>query len=285
MRILLFGQTGMLGGYVYSYFRKIYDVLVINRDRFDVDLDKFQKLLSLCDEYEINQDDVIINCVGLLPHVYQSHSMDEQNFRCEILKTFIMVNAVFPHHLEKLSLLYGCKVIHITSDCVFSGKKGNYVETDPFDMFNVYGVSKTSGEPDQICNIRTSIIGHESHKRHLLEWILQQSGKTINGYTNYLWNGVTCLELSKIMHKIIESNGYWKGTRHIYSPDTVSKYELCELVSDVYGLELSVNRYELPTRIDRSLSSIYSNDYNIPSIKSQLIALKDHHHNIIDDSF
>ena len=274
MRIFLFGKTGMLGGYIYNYFLGLYDIIDINRQIFDAEKNTFQDLLSVCDAHNISCDDVIINCVGLLPHVFNSDSLKDQNFSCEILKKFILVNTVLPHHLEKLHLIHTCKVIHITSDCVYAGNKGSYTETDEPDLFNIYGISKTSGEPDQICNIRTSIIGHENHKRHLLEWIILQRNKNINGYSNYLWNGVTCLELSKIIHKIIQKNKYWKGTRHIYSPDTVSKFELCQLVNQIYDLNMDVVQFELPEKIDRSLSSIYEQNLCASTIKEQLIELR-----------
>ena len=283
MKILLFGNTGMLGGYVYNYFKSNYEVICINRSNYDIEKNTFQDLLNILQNYKIKNNDIIINCIGLLPHRFNSTSLDKQNFSCDILKKFILVNSVFPHHLEKIHFIYKCKVINITSDCVFSGDKGSYNETDPFDLFNIYGISKTSGEPDQICNIRTSIIGHETYnKKSLLEWVLSQKNKTINGYTNYLWNGLTCLELSKVIKQIILKNIYWKGTRHIYSPDTVSKYELCKLINQIYDLGISINNFYLDKNVDRSLSSIYENDFNILPIKEQIIELEQNYKNHIN---
>ena len=234
MRIILFGSNGMLGNYVLNYFKNDYKIIEINRNLFDCELNSFQNLLELCVKYNVNENDIIINCIGLLPHRFKSDSLKEQNFAGEIIKKFILVNSLFPHQLEKISFKFNCKVIHITSDCVYLGDKGNYNETDDFDLFNTYAITKTSGEPDQICTIRTSIIGHEkNNKKSLLEWIISQKNKTINGYLNYLWNGLTCLELSKVIENIIKNNKFWKGVRHIYSSDYVSKYELCKYVNEI----------------------------------------------------
>lgn len=183
---------------------------------------------------------------------------------------------MFPHQLEKLSFKFNCKVIHVTSDCVYLGDKGNYNENDNSDLFNTYAITKTSGEPDQICTIRTSIIGHEYHKKHLLEWIILQKNKEINGFTNYIWNGLTCLELSKIIKNIIVNNKFWKGTRHIYSPDSVSKYQLCKYVSDIYDLNIKINEHELSNLVNRTLSGVYptNDEFNILPIKEQIKELK-----------
>jgi dTDP-4-dehydrorhamnose reductase len=275
MRIILFGSTGMLGGYIHNYLKVNYEIIDINRNIYDSETNSFQDLINICNQYNISNDDVIINCMGLLPHRFNSNSLEDQNFSCEILKKFILVNSIFPHNLEKIYLIYNCKIIHITSDCVYSGNKGNYDEKDDFDLFNTYGITKTSGEPEQCCNIRTSIIGHEkNNKKSLLEWIISQKDKTINGYFNYLWNGLTCLELSKVIENIIKNNKFWKGVRHIYSSDSVSKYELCKYVNEIYKLNIQINEFNLPNKVDRTLSSIYKNDFNILPIKEQIIELK-----------
>lgn len=277
MRIILFGSSGMLGYTIFNYFKNIYEIIEINRNDFDVEINTFDDLNNILYKHKINSEDIIINCIGLLPHRFNSDSMKEQNFSCEILKKFILVNSIFPHNLEKIHLIYKCNVIHITSDCVYSGNKGNYNENDLFDLFNIYAITKTSGEPSKICTIRTSIIGHEkNNKKSLLEWIISQKGKNINGYDNYLWNGLTCLELSKVINIIIQKKIYWKGVRHIYSPDSISKYELCKYVNEIYELNIDINKFLLPNKVDRTLSSIYSTNkqFDILTIKEQIIDLK-----------
>ena len=271
MRIFLFGSSGMLGNTVFKYFINKYEIIDLNRKSFDVEKNTFKELIDICDKFEINSEDVIINCIGLLPHRFNSDSLKEQNFSCKILKKFILINSIFPHNLENKQLIYKCKVIHITSDCVYLGDKGKYDENDIFDLFNIYGITKTSGEPDLICNIRTSIIGHEIYnKKSLLEWVLSQKNNSINGYSNYLWNGVTCLQLSKIIDEMISKNIFWNGTRHIFSPDIVSKYELCQHINNIYKLNINIANFDLPKKVDRTLSSIYKNSFQIPSIKQQI---------------
>lgn len=278
MRIFLFGSSGMLGNTIFKFFKNKYDIIDITRKEFDVEKNNFNDLDNILSKNNISKNDIIINCIGLLPHRFNSDSLKDQNFSCEILKKFILINSIFPHNLEKIHIIYNCKVLHITSDCVYSGNKGYYDENDIFDLFNIYGITKTSGESSLICNIRTSIIGHEIYnKKSLLEWVLSQKNKTIKGYSNYLWNGITCLQLSKIIDKMIEKNIFWKGTRHIFSPNTVSKFELCQYINEVYDLDINIEEFFLPDKVDRTLSSIYENIFEIESIKKQVIDMKNFH--------
>ncbi len=136
------------------------------------------------------------------------------------------------------------------------GKKGGYVESDLFDADDVYGMSKNAGDTDLCMTLRTSIIGEEqTHFTSLLSWVKAQKGKTINGYTDHLWNGVTTLYLAEIIEEIIRSGLYEKGVFHIHSRKVVSKYELTRMIDDAYGLGLTINRFETHAPCDRSLSS------------------------------
>jgi dTDP-4-dehydrorhamnose reductase len=106
--------------------------------------------------------------------------------------------------------------------------------------------------------IRTSIIGEErGTSRNLLEWARSQKGKTVNGYTNHFWNGVTTVYLAEIIEKIVANGLYKPGLFHIYSLDTVSKYSLMEIFSEVYDLQFTINAFKAPEAIDRSMTSIY----------------------------
>ena len=193
-----------------------------------------------------------------------------------IYSKFILVNSILPHNLEKLKIIKSIEVINITSDCVFSGKRGNYNEYDKPDFMWPYGVTKTAGECSLLCNIRSSFIGEENHnKRALLEWVKSNKNGYINGYTNYLWNGITCLEMAKLINKLIKKNLIWEGTRHIFSPNIVSKYELVSLINKFYDLNISINKFELPEKVDRSLSSIYDVDFEIKDLNQQLKELSE----------
>ena len=213
-------------------------------------------------EKEYNDVQTIINCAGVIP----------QNCATLDYKKYIRINTLFPHKLQELSTKYNYKFIHITTDCVYNGQKGNYIETDVHSETEIYGVSKSLGEPEDACIIRTSIIGEELlNKRSLLEWLINEQNNKINGYANHLWNGVTCLTLSEIIKTIIEKNLFWEGVRHIYSPNTVSKYELCLIINNIYNLNLTIEKVNTKSNIDRSLKSNYAMNFNIKNIENQII--------------
>ena len=147
------------------------------------------------------------------------------------------------------------------------------METDFHDETNIYGKSKSQGEPKNCTIIRTSIIGEElNHKRSLVEWIKSNTGGEINGYSNHYWNGITCLQYAKIVEYMILNNIFWEGVRHIYSPTTVSKYELANIINDTYNLGIKINKFETDTVVDKSLSSIYEENklFNIPELENQV---------------
>ena len=110
----------------------------------------------------------------------------------------------------------------------------------------------------------------------ILFFLKSQKDKCVNGYNNHLWNGVTCLQLSKIIGQIIAERTYWQGTRHIFSPTHVSKYELVEMISDIYNLNITVNKYDTDEPIDKTLDTTYNTCklLNIPELHSQLIDLQ-----------
>ena len=109
--------------------------------------------------------------------------------------------------LAKIKKEHNCQVVHISTDCVFNGKKGNYNEEDDHDCLDVYGKTKSLGENPDLTIIRTSIIGEEiTNKRSLVEWVKSNTSKEINGFIKHFWNGVTCLQLAKIIYKIITNS-------------------------------------------------------------------------------
>lgn len=259
--IYLFGSTGMLGNYIKNKLNPSFNLSCINRKDFDIFKDNFVKLTIILKD--LKENDIIINCAGVIP---QKSSNNEY-------KKYIKINTLFPHKLQSIVKKKNAKLIHITTDCVFDGKKGSpYNENDTHTETNIYGVSKSLGEPENATVIRTSIIGEElKDKKSLLEWVKSNKNKTINGYSNHLWNGVTCLELSKIIYKIIDESLFWKGVRHIYSPTIVSKNELCELISREFNLNINVIKYLDNENINNSLISIYNlNIYSIPDISNQI---------------
>ena len=234
MKILLFGSTGMLGNYVKLVLSKNYHVICINRNNYNIENDSFDKLEEIL-ILNLKKDDIIINCAGIIP----------QKYKKDDYKTFILVNTLFPHKLSEYANKHEFKFIHITTDCVYNGIKGNYSENDALTAKDIYGTSKSLGEPQNATIIRTSIIGEElSGKKSLIEWVKSNANREINGYTNHYWNGVTCLTLANFIKSIIDGNNLWKGVKHIFSENIVSKYDLCCYVNEIYNLNIKINKYE-----------------------------------------
>jgi len=268
MKIIIFGSNGMLGNYVKTFLtQKKYEIIALTRKDFDlcniniIELDIFMKKINLM------ENDIIINCCGIIPQSSAYRNVNKQ--------MYYKINSIFPIILSSICDKYNVKMIHITTDCVFSGKNGNYNENSVHDEINDYGVSKSLGELCKATIIRTSIIGEEIYNKcSLLEWVKSNYNGKINGFNNHYWNGVTCLELSKIIDNIIINNNFWVGVRHIHSPNKVSKYELVKMINDVYNLNIKINELETEI-IDKSLCTIYDlNKFNVLELHEQIKELK-----------
>ena len=269
MKVFLFGANGMLGNYVRSYLSQNHiQVIPLTRKDFDLDELSVLSLKKFLLEKGLEKNDVIVNCAGVIPQASKDHELTKRNY--------YKINSILPIILSMLTT----RIIHITTDCVFSGKEGKYNEYSNHDELNDYGTSKSLGELCDGTIIRTSIIGEELvNKRSLLEWVISNENRSINGYTNHFWNGVTCLQLAKIIYKIINKSLYWNGVRHIYSPTTVNKYELCKMISDIYELNIKVKEFKTD-KVDKSLSTIYGaheNIFDIPELEDQIMEMRDFH--------
>lgn len=265
MSIILFGSTGMLGNYVLNFLKKEFNIICINRCDFDIENNNWNILNDLLKKNITSNKDVIINCAGIIP---QKHNFEEY-------RKYIRINTIFPHKLSEYSLKYKCKLIHITTDCVFDGSKGNYTINDKHSANNIYGITKSEGEPFNATIIRTSIIGEEQYgKKSLLEWVKSKKNTEINGYNNHLWNGVTCLTLAKIIKEIITENKYWFGVKHIFSPNIVSKYELCQIINSVYDLNIKINLTNDSTSKNMTLDGDII--FKIENIENQIIEQKNY---------
>ena len=266
MKIIVLGSTGMLGNYVEKFLKKKYDVISLNRDKLDASDVNYNKLKSILVQHEVNSDDVVINCIGTIkPRVDQLGDLNA-----------ILVNSVFPRLLSKLSKELNFKVIHPTTDCVYTGSKGNYNEDDVYDVNDVYGMSKAMGEVSDVCIVRTSIIGEEiNNGRSLVEWVKSESGNSIFGYTNHFWNGVTCLQFAKICDQIISKDLFWEGIRHFHS-DKLDKFELVSLINEIYSLKIDISKKETKSPCDRSMTSKFNlEDFNIPPLRHQISEMQE----------
>ncbi|MGG5253237.1 dTDP-4-dehydrorhamnose reductase family protein [Neobacillus sp. SM06] len=228
MRLLILGGSGMAGHMILNYFRKKKEIEVLftsrnsqEKDAIFLDAVQFDEVRRLIEKL---RPDVIVNCIGLL---------NEQAARQ--LTDAICLNSLLPHLLTELADKYGGKVMQISTDCVFEGTKGGYTETDLPDGVSVYAKTKSLGEvtSGRHLTIRTSIIGPEKKQTGigLFHWFMQQSGK-INGYQNVLWNGVTTLELAKVIDQSITLD--LSGLYHLTAPVKISKYELLLLLQNVF---------------------------------------------------
>lgn len=275
-RIIVLGASGMLGTYMYRYLRaEGLNVAGISRknglDALDVALKK--SMHSIGDIIENN--DTVINCVGILkPNVLRVGAANT-----------ILINTVFPQVVADICQDKQARFIHISSDCIFSGLTGNYVEDSVADADDLYAKTK-SIEPKNAITLRTSFVGEDLNLSGvgLLEWVRKHRNKTIDGYSNCIWNGITCLQFAKIIKDVITNNIMLPEhcLRHIHSPQTISKYELCCMINDIYNLNITVNKQKADSisgspvlrYLDRSLSTKYTGTFRVPKIKEQLTEQK-----------
>lgn len=269
-KILVLGAYGMLGHDVFSYLdsleesqvkgtvRKIdhqanKSLNISSKDLFLFDALDPTKIIEIIDAFK---PDVIVNCIG--------------DIVCRNLKTCFFVNSYLPQYLSRLTYQRKIIFIHVSSDGVFSGKKGNYLDSDLPDPQDNYGFSKTSGEMLRGgVVIRTSLIGENviKPKKGLIDWMLS-SGDEVIGYTDRIWSGVTTLELAKNIRPLFHLS---PQEFHIIqlSSRPISKYKLLEAINEVYGLRKKVFPKHAG-KIDRSL--IPSPNFSVnKTIHSQLI--------------
>lgn len=249
----------MLGMYVYGYLkRKFKDVRGVTRTEVNAES---SDIISLDNFFTINGGvhlgDYIINCMGLI-----KQKMTDK----DVVKA-IKINSIFPYVLNDFCKTKYVNLIHISTDCVFQGHTGKHKENDSPEPEDIYGQTKLAGEPDCMV-IRTSIIGEGVFKGSLLEWTIRQ--KTINGFTNHVWNGVTCLQLAKEIEDIILKGKQWRGPRHYFSWD-VTKDQLVRDIAKVYDKDIAITSGEAPVSIDRTLDTEYKGFFNsVPDIMTQL---------------
>ena len=259
MRVLILGASGMLGHKLWQVCRERFETWATVRgasgkyvayNLFDperlldgVDASDFSTVVRAFDRV---QPHVVVNATGI---VKQSPSAKDPIASIEI-------NALFPHRLARLCRAAGAKLVHISTDCVFSGRKGMYKENDTPDAVDLYGRSKLLGEvQDPNClTLRTSLIGREVATAHgLVEWFLSNSGGSVRGYTNAIFSGLPTLVLSEVIAQIVDRHAHLSGLYHV-SSDPISKYQLLCLVRDAFHVPILIEPFPEPS-IDRSLDS------------------------------
>lgn len=258
-RVLVLGATGMLGNAVLRFFaqRENHEVqgsarsagLLRHlpaglRDKVicGVDVENHDNLTRL---FATAKPQVVINCIGLVKQLADANDP----------LAAIPLNALLPHRLAQLCDVAGARLIHISTDCVFTGKTGMYRESDPSDARDLYGMSKYLGEVDypNAITLRTSIIGHELSSAHsLVEWFLAQQGG-VKGYSKAVFSGLPTVELARIIHDYVIPSPQLHGLYHV-SADPINKLELLRLVAEVYGKNIDIAPDDQLV-IDRSLNS------------------------------
>ena len=248
MTVLVLGSEGMLGHKLLQSLRdRLPDVTgTIQGTRDDTFyrgielfrkgmlIERFDALnqLTLRRTLEEIRPAVVVNCVGIIK---QRH---EANFPIPN----IMLNALLPHLIAEYLAAWNGRVIHFSTDCVFSGRRGQYTEDDPSDAEDLYGKTKYLGEvaaPNAL-TLRTSIIGRElRHFQSLLEWFLGQRGKTVRGFTRHFYSGVTTNHLAELVAALIEHHPQMNGLYQVAS-QTISKHDLLCLIRDAYGFDVEI---------------------------------------------
>ena len=268
-KVLVLGSTGMIGHQVFNYLKvnsvfELYNVSFrkkLQDDSFLLDVRSEDTLVKYIESITPNY---IINCVGVL---INGSNRDPENA--------IFLNSYLPHRLSRLADVINAKLIHISTDCVFSGEKGtSYIETDEKDGNGVYAKTKGIGEviSDKHLTIRTSVVGPElkSDGEELFHWFMMQSG-SISGYTRTIWSGVTTLELAKAVLWSIENK--ITGLYHITNNDSICKYDLLKLFKKYTGKEIDI----LPIdgkEVDKSFIDTRNLiDYKIPSYEQMFVEM------------
>lgn len=251
MNVLVFGPMGMLGHEVVKALReKGFGVTTAGRAGADL---HFEVGASDLSEVRMSEFDFIVNCIGLI-----SHNINESDAKSVAVAK--LVNSEFPDQLAEFAEKKKIRVIQIATDCVFSGAKGGYLETDPHDATDVYGTTKSAGEikSPTFMHIRASIIGRElKGKKSLLEWVNSQpKGVAIPGFTDRVWNGITSTAFSKVVAGVILEDTFRPGVWHLIPANALTKAELVEAIARALGrADLEVVPEESGTPKDLTLAT------------------------------
>lgn len=258
-RMLVLGATGMLGSTLYRYFSALpeFETFGTIRDgaamrHFVPDLHRgllaninLESDAGLLGAFYQVRPDIVINCVGIIKQLPNANDYLES----------LSINAMLPHRIARFASLVGARLVHFSTDCVFSGKTGLYTESSFPDAYDVYGRTKFLGEVDYVdaITLRTSIIGHElSSKKSLIDWFLSQEGE-VKGFTEAVFSGLPTIEIARVVKEYVLPNPELHGLYHL-SVDPIDKYALLQLVADVYKKDILITPDDQLT-IDRSLDS------------------------------
>lgn len=259
MKVLVLGASGMIGNTVLrvlneqanwevvgtvrdSNVQQFFPPTIAQQLVAGVDLEYPDVLVKIFDQ---TRPDVVINCAGLTKHKPEA----------EDPLVSVPINTLLPHRLARLCKLVSARLIHISTDCVFSGGKGNYTEEDFADASDVYGKSKALGEViyPHTLTLRTSTIGHELQSNYgLLDWFLSQK-EQCKGYTRAIFSGLPTVVFAQVIRDVVIPNKNLFGLYHV-AAQPINKFELLTLIAGVYGKTIDIIEDD-QLSIDRSLNA------------------------------
>jgi len=232
MKILVLGASGMLGHVVSTYFaEREHDVVTTSTSEGGPNYyDAYKNVYGIEEIIAEQKPEVVINCIGILNQVAENnHALAS------------LLNGFLPNYLDSLSEEYGFKLVHITTDCVFSGKRGDYTKNDFPDAETYYGLSKALGEVNnnRTLTLRTSIVGPDQNPKGigLFQWFTNQTGE-IKGYTKVIWTGVSTLQFAKCIEKGLEAG--LTGLHHAVNGEKISKYDLLKLFAKYFNADAKI---------------------------------------------
>lgn len=257
-KILVIGASGMLGSSIFRHISKCeaFEAYGTVRDPSTVKFFPPNSHPFLISGVEANETgllsaflfakpEVVVNCIGIVKqHPDSNHHLASLD-----------INATLPHRLARYCKMIGAKLIHFSTDCVFSGTKGQYKENDIADAYDLYGRTKLLGEVDydHSITLRTSLIGHELRSaKSLVDWFLNQSGE-VKGYRKAVFSGLPTIEIARVLTDYVLPNQNLTGMYHL-SVDPINKFDLLNLVAKEYGKAIRIVPDE-ELVIDRSLDS------------------------------
>ena len=278
-KILIIGASGLIGNAIFNELNnyKIYDVYgTIQRSKkkkyfkknsnkifSKIKIENINKIISII---QYLRPHIVINCAAIVKKYIDLYTAQK----------IIEINSSFPKYLSLLSDKYKFKLIQISTDCVFDGLKGNYNENSIPNARDIYGVSKLLGETtsSNAITIRTSIIGPELEKSQgLFEWFIRQKG-IIYGYSKFLFSGLTCYELAKIIRKYVLTKKI-NGIIHI-SSKPINKYSLLVKLQKIFNKNNIIIKKNSKIKINRILKSNFQKKYkiNVSSWNQMLLEMK-----------
>lgn len=270
MRVLVLGATGMAGHTISIYFKEAgHDITAFSRSKFEYcnnitgDIRDFEFIKKVIED---GNYDAVINAIGIL-------NQDAEDKKC----TAILLNSYLPHYLSYITKDMKTRVIHMSTDCVFSGRTGGYTENSLRDGESFYDRSKALGELENSKDLtfRNSIIGPDYNINGigLFNWFMKQEGQ-INGFTKAIWTGVTTLILAKAMEKALQEN--LTGLYNLVNNQTINKFELLGLFNRFFkNSKITILPFD-KVSIDKSL---YNNrtdfSFKVPDYEEMIIEMKE----------